>query len=143
MSAEENKAIVRWLIAEVWNGGDMTAADALVAADVMDHGAFPGQPPGREGYKWVFALLRTAFPDLHYTVEDMVAEGDRVVVRWTFQGTHRGEFMGMSPTGNQVKIEGMVIVRMAAEQLAEEWLSADTFGLMQQLGAIPAQQATA
>ena len=102
----------------------------------------PSLPPelqrGREAYKQVVSLFLSGFPDLKTTVDDIVAEGDRVACRWTFRGTQRGEMMGIPPTGKRVLGSGMSIHRIADGKIAEGWFNFDTLGMLQQLGAIPA-----
>ncbi len=103
MSTEENKAIARRMYEEIHNKGNLAAADGLVTADFVDHNSpEPGLPAGPEGIKQTFSMFLTAFPDFNTTVEDMVAEGDKVVARLTMRGTHKSELMGIAPTGRQV-----------------------------------------
>jgi steroid delta-isomerase-like uncharacterized protein len=137
MSTEENKTLARRLF-EIFGTGDLALADELIAADVIDHQALPGMPPGREGFKQFVSIFHAAFPDLHVTVEDLIAEGDKVVGRTTMRGTHQGEFMGIPPTGKQCTISGIDIIRFANGQVVEHWGNSDDLGLMQQLGVIPA-----
>jgi len=138
MSVEENKAIELRFLEEVVNKGNLAVIDELVAANFIDHSALPGAAPDREGYKQFFAMTRTAFPDFHSTLEDMIAEGDKVVERFTVRGTHKGEFMGIAPTGKQVEVEGIAIHRLAGGKIVEDWFSMDMLGMMQQLGVVPA-----
>jgi steroid delta-isomerase-like uncharacterized protein len=138
MSIEENKAIVRRLYEEVHNKGNFVVADELVATNFIDHNASsPEIPPGPEGVKQTFTTFHNAFPDFNVTVEDMVAERDKVVARLTIRGTHKGEFMGIAPTGKQVAIEVIDITRVAEGKIVERWGQADMLGMMQQLGVIP------
>jgi len=104
MSPDEQKAVVRRFVEEVFNGGNIALCDELISADAVDHAAPPGVAPGREGVKQVMLMFRAAFPALHEAIEDMVAEGDRVCSRLTLRGTHRGEFMGMAPTGKAIAV---------------------------------------
>ena len=134
MSEEENKTIARRFNDEVWDRGDEAALDELFADDVVDHGAIPGQPPGREGHKPQLTLFRSAFPDLHVTIEDQIAEGDRVVARETWRGTYRGGFQGIPSTGQQVAFTVIDIVRIADGKLVEQWATIDNLSLLQQLG---------
>ncbi len=97
MSAEENKTLIREIIEEIWNKGDLAAVDRYFAPDYVDHSPLPGQSPGSEGYKQAAAAMREAFPDLRLTLEDILAQGDKVAFRYTMGGTHRGDFMGMPP----------------------------------------------
>jgi steroid delta-isomerase-like uncharacterized protein len=137
MSTEQNKAIVRRFIEAVQNEGDLAALDALVAPGYVNHSTPPGVPPDREGLKQLTALFRAAFPDGRMTIEEMVAEGDRVATRKTFRGTHRGELLGLPPTGRAVEIALLDLVRLADGQVVESWSVADELGLLRQLGALP------
>ena len=138
MSTEENKALTLRLIEEVINQGKLSTLDELIAADAVDHSLPPGLPPGREGVKLFLGMIRTAFPDIHETVEDIIAEGDTVVTRTTWRGTHQGALLGIAPTGKQVSVSGIDISRVASGKFVEHWQSADDLGLLQQLGVIPA-----
>lgn len=120
--------------------GDLAVADEVIAADVTNHNLVPGQPPGRDGMRQDVENFRGAFPDLEIATEQIVAEGDAAVVRWTARGTHRGELMGIPPTGARVTITGIDILRIANGQIVERWGEFDGLGLMQQLGAIPAPE---
>src|SRR5258705_13618263 len=137
MSTEENKALVRrWFAA--FSSGDVAVVDDLYAADVVDHSpAVPNQAPGREGIKQLVTSFRAAYPDLAFTVEDLIADGDKVASRWTARGTNTGAFMGMPPTGKQVTISGILITRVAGGTMVESWVNFDALGMMQQLGVIP------
>ena len=138
MSAEENKAIARRLH-ESFNTDDEAAAGAeLLAPDFKAH--VPGSPESlsREAYTQFNRLFSAAFPDGRVTVEDLIAEGDKVVLRMRFQGTHRGDFQGLPPTGKWVTMAGIGIDRIADDQVVEHRAEFDTLGLLQQLGAIPA-----
>jgi steroid delta-isomerase-like uncharacterized protein len=137
MSSEHNKAIARRLYDQVWSQGNMTVADEIFTADVIDHASPPGSPSGLAGVKQVFGMYRGAFPDLVVTAEDLIADGDKVVARWTSRGTHRGDLMGMSPTGKQVSITGIDILRFEGDKIAEHWANFDMLGMLQQLGVAP------
>src|SRR6476660_8322497 len=117
MSTEENKALVRrWFAA--FSSGDLAAVDDLFAANVVDHSpAVPNQAPGREGIKQIVTFFRAVYPDLAFTVEDLIADGDKVASRWTARGTSTGAFTGMPPTGKQITIAGMLIVRVAGGKM--------------------------
>jgi predicted ester cyclase len=91
--AEENKVIVRRLIEEAWSKGNLAILDEIVATDAVDHNPAPGQAPSAEGLKQLIAMVRGAFPDWNYTIEDMVTEQDKIAFRWTAQGTHQGNFL--------------------------------------------------
>jgi len=134
----ENKTIARRFYEEVWSKGNLGALDELMATNIVDHHTLPGLPPGLEGFKQVLTMFRTAFPDLHLTVEDMIAEGDMVVSRVKVRGTHKGDLMGIAPTGKQVTLEAIDITRIAGDKFVERWGIIDMLGMMQQLGVIPA-----
>ena len=136
MSTEENKAIARRGY-EAINQNNLDALDEVVASDMTDHDPAPGQAPGLEGVKQYFSSLHAAFPDVQMDVEEMIAEADKVVARVSVSGTHRGEFMGISPTGNRVTIGGIDILRVADGKIVEHWGKFDDLGMMQQLGVIP------
>jgi predicted ester cyclase len=137
MSIEQNKEIVRRVHEEAVNQKNLSILDDFVATNVVWHNAPPGLAPGIEGYKQFFPMLQTAFPDWHSTIDDVIAEGDKVVHRITGRGTHKGEWMGIAPTGKQVTVTGNIIYRIDNDKIAEEWFEHDVMGLMQQLGAIP------
>jgi predicted ester cyclase len=137
MSAEENKALVRRFVDEVQSRGNVDAIDEFCSPEFVNHSAPPGLPADREGIKVVTAMFRAAFPDSYFTVEDMMAEGDKVATRKTFHGTHQGEFMGISPTGRRVSMGLIDIVRIAGGRVVEHWSMGDNLGMMQQLGVVP------
>ena len=138
MSIEQNKELVRRLIEEVFNQGNMSWADEFLAPDFVEHEELPpGIPDGREGVKQMTAMLRSAFPDFHATIDDIIAEGDKVVIRQSWTGTHRGEFMGIPPTGKRVSFGVIDIIRVDGGKFVEHWGQMDNAGLMQQLGAVP------
>jgi steroid delta-isomerase-like uncharacterized protein len=137
MSAEENKAAIR-RFTEGISRGDITAVDDFVTDDVRYVNAPPGLAPGIEGYRQLMGMFLTAFPDLQLSVEDMVSEGDKVVARIKGRGTHRGDFMGVPPTGKTVEAGAITIMQFRDGKVAEEWEQIDVMGLMQQLGAVPA-----
>lgn len=137
MSIEQNKATMQRIYDDFINTGNLDAADRLIAADVIEHEEFPGTAPGLEGVKQIIAMFRAAFPDLHFTVEDMIAEGDKVVSRVTMRGTHRGEFLGIPPTGKSITVSTIDIARFAGGKVAEHWAVTDNLTMMQQLGVVP------
>ena len=138
MTTEENKAVVRRFTDEVWNTGNLAIIDELFASTWVGHDLPPGLAPGREGLKQMVGAFRAAFSDIRATVDDQIAEGDAVAWRWTFQGTHSGEFMGIPPTSKKITLTGISIDRLAGGKFVERWDSADTLGMMQQLGVISA-----
>lgn len=135
--SEQNKMIARRVFEEVQSRGDLVLVDELYAGDFVGHSPI-GEANGPEGAKQIVSMLRKAFPDLKVTVEDQVAEGDRVAARWTASGTHKGEFQGIPPTGRQMAITGITIFRIADGKILEAWGNPDTLGMMQQLAVVPA-----
>jgi steroid delta-isomerase-like uncharacterized protein len=133
MAIERNKGVVRRYYEEVVNGGALDALDELAVPDYEEHDPFPGQGAGREGLRARVTMLRTSFRQ-HLTIAEMVAEGDRVVVRWTSSGTHEGEFMGIPATGSSFAIAGIDIHAMRDGKMAEHWHVVDLLSLLQQLG---------
>jgi predicted ester cyclase len=135
LSLEENKAIARRWNDEIWSKGSLAAIDELFATDFVSH--YPGEPtPNRESYKQWVTMNFAAFADVHCTIDDIVAERDKVVIRWTWRLTHtKGEYMGIAPTGKRVTMTGISILRIAGGKIVEEWGNTDDLGMMQQLGA--------
>ena len=139
MSTEQNKAAARLLIEKGFNQKDLAAFDAYFSPMLKDHALPPGFPEGLEGRKMFASALFTAFPDMHFRIEDMLTEGDKLVARWSAHGTHTGELMGIPPTGKQVSLGGIAIDRFENGQSVELWEIFDQLGLLQQLGVIPTQ----
>ena len=137
MSAEDNKALIRRFVDEVQSGGNIDLVDEICSPEFVNHSAPPGIPADREGIKIITAMFRRAFPDSYFTVEDMVAEGDKVATRKTFHGTHGGEFMGIPPSGRSVSMGLIDIVRISDGRVVEHWSMGDTLGMMQQQVVIP------
>ena len=140
MSTENNKALVQKWVNEVLNTRDVSEqspAYQLVAADFVGH--FPGPPAieGLEAYRQFGSLYFSAFPDLQITPEDLIAEGDKVTMRYGWRGTHKGELMGIAPTGRQVTTSGISILRVANGKITEQWDNFDNLGMLQQIGVIP------
>ncbi|MGA8089051.1 MAG: ester cyclase [Terracidiphilus sp.] len=133
---QDNGSIVRRFIEESINKGRIDEAAQFVWEDVVEQVPFPGQGPGLEGLKDVLRGMRTAFPDLYFGVEEQIAEGDKVLTRFEWTGTHRSEFLGVPATGRPVKVWGMVIDRFQEGRIKETRIIMDIFGLMMQLGAI-------
>lgn len=132
----DNKEVVRRFVDEVINSGRLAVVDELLSDDYRYHA--PGMEiEGRDGIKGIFTMLRTAFPDWREEVEDLIAEGDRVVFRVTGTGTHKEEFQGIAATGEEVRIAGIDIVRLEGGRIIEHWAMFDQLGMMRQLGAIP------
>jgi len=138
MSTEANKTSARHFYDEVFNKKSRAAIDEFIDPNQVDHAAPPGMPGGLAGAKQTIGMYLTAFPDLHFTVEDMIAEGDKLVARLTVRGTQQGAFMGIPPTGKHVTVTAIDISRMAGGKSVEHWIEMDTLGMMQQLGVIPA-----
>ena len=135
--SEQNKTLVRRLMEDDLSRGDEAVADEIIHPDFLDHTNPPGMQQGVEGHKAIARLFRAAFPDLEWRIDDLIAEGDKVVARTTMRGTHRGEFFGIPPTGKAVTMNGVHVLRIAEGKIAEHWGSNDDLGLLQQLGAIP------
>lgn len=135
--SERNKVIARRAFDEVYNQGNLELVDELVSSDFVAHVASE-DIHGPAGMKQFVTSLREAFPDLHIAIDDQVAEGDRVVTRWTARGTHAGPFQGVPPTGRQGIMTGIDIDRVIDGKAVECWTTADYLGLMQQLGVVPA-----
>jgi steroid delta-isomerase-like uncharacterized protein len=139
MSTEQNKALVRKLVEEAINQGNMRVIDEFLIPDFVEHEELPpGIPPGREAPKVLFTMLRCAFPDLKATIEHLIAEGDEVVLHMTWTGTHEGEFMGIPPTGKSISINVIDILGIAEGKFVEHWGVMDSMAMMQQLGVVPA-----
>ncbi len=137
MSTEENKAKVGRLIEEFINKGNLAVADEIFATNFDNHSPAAGTTSDRQGIKQYIAILHTALPDFHCAIEDLIAEGDRVVVRLMCRGTHKGEFMGISPTGREGKVTSISILHFAGAKVVERWNSTDNLGILQQLGVVP------
>jgi steroid delta-isomerase-like uncharacterized protein len=135
MSTDANKAIIRRHFEAIWNQGHLAVADEIVAPTYVSHFPLPGQPPGIAGFKYAVQLLRTSFPDLHLTIDDLIAEGDKVVARLTARGTHLATFRGIPATGQAVTWTGIRIFRIAEGKIVEHWANWDDLGLVQQLGS--------
>jgi len=137
MSVEENKALASRWGEEIWGKGNLAIVDEILASNFVFYYAPPGMAPDREGYKQVVTMFKTALPDIQFTPEDMIAEGDKVAVRWTGKGTQKGEFMGIGPTGKKVTVTGISIIRIVGGKIVEDWTEQDILGLLQQLGVAP------
>ena len=139
MAAEQNKALIVRFVEELFNRGNMGIVGEIFAPDFIEHEQLPpGIPIGREGVKVMTTMLRNAFPDFKATIDDILAEGDKVVVRMTWSGTQKGEFMGVPAAGKRVSFGVIDIIRIADGKFVEHWGQMDSMGMMQQLGAIPA-----
>jgi steroid delta-isomerase-like uncharacterized protein len=136
MLMQEARSVVRGFIEDVINQGNIDAADQYFWEDMVEQVPFPGQGPGIEGLKDVLRMMRSAFPDMHWTIEEQIAEGDRVMTRFEWTGTHQGNFLGVPATGRAVKTWGMVIDRLEEGRIKDTRILMDALGLMMQLGAV-------
>ena len=138
MAVEENKALARRAVEELFNRGNLEAADELFAPHYILHDpASPEEVRGPEGFKRFVGIFRTAFPDLHVTIEEQIAEGDMMVTRYTVRGTHTGELMGLPPSGKRVTVVGVGVSRASGGKFVETWDHYDALGLMRQIGVVP------
>jgi steroid delta-isomerase-like uncharacterized protein len=138
--SEENKALARRWAEDVINQRNLDAVDEIYASDFVGHDpAMPEDTRGVEGAREFYSMYQSAIPDAEITIEDQVAEGDKVVTRWTGRGTHQGELMGVSPSGNRVEVPGITISRIEGGKVVEEWDIYDALGMMQAIGAVPEQ----
>ena len=133
----DNSAIVRDFVEETINQGRIDSTERFVWEDVVEQVPFPGQGPGVEGLKDVLRGMRAGFPDIHFAIEEQIAEGDKVLSRFEWSGTHRGEFLSVPATGRPVKVWGMVIDRLVDGRIKETRIIMDALGLMMQLGVFP------
>jgi steroid delta-isomerase-like uncharacterized protein len=133
--SQDNKTVVERFITGLFSEGRLEAADEYLADAFVNHDPFPGLPPDRDGMKQASVLFRTAFPDWYSTVHDLLAEGDKVVERFTAAGTHRAEFLGIPATSRRVQLDGINIFRLENGRIVERWGVLDQAGLMQQLTA--------
>lgn len=135
---DENKQLYRRLIEEAFNEGDLDVVDELVDEDIVVHEAGQTEPVrGPAGIKEFLGMYRSAFPDAHIEIDELLAEGDLVVARWTGTGTHEGDLMGIEPTGAEISVMGMEMFRVSDGELVEGWEVFDLLGMLQQLGAVP------
>jgi len=141
MASTANKALVRQYIEEVWGQGNSTLDERLLAADYIDHTPPPGIAADRAGHRANLRIFRSAFPDAVFAVEDLIAEGATVVVRWSMQATQLGCFYGIAPTGRPCTLTGIDIYRLAGGQIREVWHQQDVLGMLRQLGIVALRQA--
>ena len=139
MLSETNKTVSRRLFEEVWNKGNLAVLNEIIANDHVNSGpgTLPGLPTGPEGAKQFVMIYRNAFPDTHFTTDEQIAEGDKVVTRWTAHGTHQGELLGIPATDKSSTVTGISVDRIVDGKIVESWGIFDQFGMMQQLGVIP------
>jgi steroid delta-isomerase-like uncharacterized protein len=137
-ASEAAKAVVRRNTEDVQGGGDFALFDELFADDFLDHTPQPGGTPDKAGARELYRTLRAAFPDFHADIHWQLADGDRVTTYKTYHGTHRGEFLGVAPTGRKIQFETVDVMRVRNGRIAEHWGVANLFSLIRQLGAWPA-----
>ena len=140
MSAE-NKTLACCVREQIWNREDLSVADQIINANCVSHVSDPITPDfgtGPEGYKKLVTFYRSAFPDAHMTIDDIVAEGDKVMVRWTARATHKGQLLNLAPTNKQITVTGIDVYRISGGKIEESWINWDALGFLQQLGAVPA-----
>jgi len=130
-----HKDIVRRFSEDLWGRGDLLAADEVLAPNMIEHNPLPGQQPGRNGHKQIVTAFGASFPDLRVTTEDLIAEGDRVALRWKAEGTHMGELMGITPTGKHVTLTGIEILRITDGLIVERWAEDNGQAVIQQLSS--------
>lgn len=132
--AEDNKAICRRLVEDIVNRGNLKLADTLVGPGYVYHGPGGLELRGPEGYTQLVAMYRAAFPDLNMTIDELFADGDKVALRWTARGTHKGDLAGIAPTGRTVTVTGLIVSRFSGGQLVEDFESFDEVSMLRQLG---------
>jgi steroid delta-isomerase-like uncharacterized protein len=141
--SEANKGLVRRLFDEPINKGNFSVADEILSADYVHREPTIGEKRGRSGYRELVTMYRNAFPDVKVTIDEQIAEGDKVVTRFTSTGTHRGELFGAAPTGKRITIQGVFITRIANGKVVEDIVVYDALGMLRQLGIVPAAVAKA
>jgi predicted ester cyclase len=137
MGTEENKAVIRRMFDEIFHRGNLASADDFIAPNIIYHPFPPTFPVGPDGFRFVFKMLSSSFPDQRIAINDIIAEGDKVVVRSTFSGTQTGPLMGFSPTGKHCTQSQISIFRLANGKVSEYWFNADDLGMIRQLGLLP------
>ncbi len=137
MSVDANKAVIQRFYDDLFNRARLAVADELVAVDCRSHAAPPGTPAGPDGMRQAVALLRAAFPDGRYVIEDLIGEDDRLAARLVFRGTHHGPYRGIPATGRRVVQAQVHVLRLAGGQVVEHWAVRDDLGLLHQLGIAP------
>jgi steroid delta-isomerase-like uncharacterized protein len=135
----QNKELVQRAVEEIWNAGDYSTLDQFVSEDFVVHLSPEEKVHGIQGVRQFYTELRNAFPDLHFTIQDQIAEGDRVVTSWKAEGTHKGPFKGIPPTGTRVTLTAVDIDKIVDGKAVECWTKMDELGLLKQLGAIPSK----
>lgn len=133
----QHKSMIRRILDEAFNQGNLAIVDELVAPDSISHHMSWGMPANRMGLKQLIAMFRTAFPDLSCTVDDEINQGDKVAAHWTMRGTHKGLFLGNSPTNKSIVVQGLIYARIENGQVIENWTLIDQMSILQQLGLVP------
>ena len=136
MSTEQNKMLARRLFEEVWNSKNLAVLDEMVAPNFVFHNSVQTLY-GPEGFKQFATTYHNAFPEAYFTIEDVIAEGDTVALRWTAHGAHKGELLGIPPTGKEVTVSGTTITLLSNGKSVESWGEFDALGMLQQIGVIP------
>ncbi|USH00880.1 ester cyclase [Thermococcus argininiproducens] len=136
----EKERIIQQSVDELWNKGDVSLADRLYAPNFINHDPSNPDVTNLETFKQWVLFLHKVFPDFHVTIEDTIAEDDKIVKRWRVTGTQKDTFMGIPPTGNGITLEGIAIYRFEEDKIAELWWGYDVFGMLQQLGAFPPKE---
>lgn len=135
--SEENKALIQRFVEEAFNRGNLDVIDEIYAPKFFSYDLGAEEERSPEDAKQFVSMYRSAFPDGRTTIEDLIAEGDKVAYRWTYRGTHQGELIGITPTGREVTITGITINRISEGGIQEEWNNFDQLGMLQQLGVVP------
>jgi steroid delta-isomerase-like uncharacterized protein len=134
VSGEDNKDLIRRLFDEAFNKGRLALLDQLIGGAYIEHNPAPNQAPGAAGVRARIASMRAAFPDLHFVLEELIAENELVAVRYRWQGTHKGPYLGIAPTGRRLSVRGMEFYRVEGHHVLEHWDVVDEFGMLSQLG---------
>lgn len=133
----QSQSVLQSIFDKAFNQGNLAVIDELVAPDSMNHHTSWGMPANRLGFKQWIAMLRTAFPDLQCSIEDEIIQGDKIAAHWTMRGTHKGLFLGNSPTNKPILVQGLIYARIENNQIIENWTMIDQMSVLQQLGLVP------
>ncbi len=133
MNPQKNKALIQRLYNEYFDKWNLTVVDELIAPNFICHAIPPELPKGPQGFNQFYAWLRSAFPDIRFTVNDLIAENDKVVVRWTWHCTHTGNYIEIPPTGKKISVDGIAIYRIENDKIVERWVQLDINGMMKQM----------
>jgi len=137
MSSTQFQSPIYRIFEEAFNQGNLDVVDEVLTHDHFTHNIFGGGPNGPQGLKCLIAMFRTAFPDLHCTLEDEIRQGDQLAAHWTMRGTHNGLFLGNPPTGRLVEVQGIIFASTVDGRIVEDWTLIDQMGILQQLGIVP------